>query len=356
MIKERIEKLLDAMQKNNTNALFINKPEDRYYLSGFSGSNAFLLYTSENTYLITDFRYIEQAKDESPDYQVVRYNRDDLYEIINDLLAKESINQLTFDSSAITYEMFQEMSEKLKVTLKSEKSLVKDIRSIKDEEEIATIKKAQSISEKAFEQLLSIIKPGITERELSVELEYNMLKLGASKLAFPSIVASGVRSALPHGRATDKVVEHGDFITFDFGAYYNGYCSDMTRTIVVAECSNKQKEVYNTVLKAQLEALAAIKVGVNGKDLDNVAREVITKAGYGEYFGHGLGHGVGKVVHEAPSASPLSKDILQENQLLTIEPGIYIPNWGGVRIEDLVVIKEDGHINLNKFTKDLLVI
>ncbi|MFP4456831.1 MAG: M24 family metallopeptidase [Clostridia bacterium] len=355
-MQKRIKKIKKLLNQNNMQALLINKPEDRYYLSNFSGSNAYLLFTKDENYLITDFRYVEQAKKETDGFEIVMYKRNELYSTISDILLDKNIEELTFDSTVLTYEEYTTFNDALEVTLKSSSNILRDMRSVKDQQEIDIIQEAQIISEKAFVKTLESIKPGVTERDLSIELEYQMLLLGASKLAFPNIVASGVRSSLPHGRATDKVIEYNDFITFDFGAYYKGYCSDMTRTVVVGNYTEKQKKIYDIVLNAQLLALDYAKAGISGKELDQVARQYISDAGYGEYFGHGLGHGIGKVVHEAPSANQKSEDILKENQIISIEPGIYIPDWGGVRIEDLIVIKENNSINLNSLTKKLTVI
>jgi len=355
-LKKRIQKIKELLIEKNIEALIISKPEDRYYLSNFSGSNAYLLFTEKRNILITDFRYVEQAKQETNGFEIVMYKRNELYNVISKILESCQINELTFDSTAITFEEYNTLQESLNLKLNPIANILREIRSIKDQEEIDTIQQAQIISEKAFTKMLEKVKPGVSERDLSIELEYHMLLLGASKLAFPNIVASGVRSALPHGRATDKIIENGEFITFDFGAYYKGYCADMTRTIIVGSYSKKQKKIYDIVLNAQLKALEYAKAGISGKDLDSVAREYITKAGYGEYFGHGLGHGIGKVVHEAPSANQRSEDLLKENQIISIEPGIYIPEWGGVRIEDLIVIKKNDHLNLNSLTKELIVI
>jgi len=353
---KRLENVKKLLIENKIEALLINKPEDRYYLSNFSGSNGYLIITENENFFVTDFRYVEQAKGETDGFEIVMYKRDELFSAISDILKESNVSELAFDSTALTFKEYNTFENSLNVKLKAVDNVLRDMRSVKDEKEIDLIRQAQEISEKAFVKMMEKIRPGVTEKELSVELEYQMLLLGATKLAFPNIVASGVRSSLPHGRATDKIVENGDFITFDFGAYYKGYCADMTRTVVVGNCSDKQKKIYNIVLSAQLAALDYAKAGISGKELDKVAREYIAKAGFGDYFGHGLGHGIGKVVHEAPSANQRSDDILKVNQIISIEPGIYIPEWGGVRIEDLIVIKENGHLNLNNLTKELIVI
>ncbi len=355
-IGNRINKLRQLMQERQLPAVLIVRPQNRYYLSGFTGSNAFLVITDKSAKLITDFRYTEQAAKQCPDYQVMLYKRTDLYEIIDNILTDDEVRSLGFDKKFTTYATYLEMKEKLNAETVPFDNLVEKIRILKDPEEIELMQKAQTISETAFAEVLPMIKPGLREVDIAIELEYRIKKLGASRLAFPTIAASGQRSSLPHGRASDKVVEYGDFITFDFGSYYQGYCSDMTRTIVVGEASEKQKKIYNIVLKAQLESLEACKPGASGKYVDEVARTIIDAAGYGENFGHGLGHGVGKMVHEAPSLSTRSEDILQPGHVVTVEPGIYIPGWGGVRIEDMVLITENGYHNFNKYSKELMII
>ncbi len=357
MYQKRIARLRQIMQESNLPAILIVSPENRYYMSGFSGSNAFLVITANQAVMITDFRYMEQAKAECPDYDVRIYNRIDLPEKINTILARSSIGELGFDRKVTTYADYQYFTAALTAKLIPYENLIEQLRAIKDDHEIEQMQQAQTIAEQAFMEILQRIQPGVIEFELATELEYQMKKRGALRCAFPSIVASGWRSALPHGRASHKIVERGDLITFDFGAFYGGYCSDMTRTIAVGSATPKQKEIYNIVLEAHLASLEACKPGVRAADIDKIAREIITDAGYGKYFGHGLGHGVGKMVHEAPAYNARSNDVLKIGHTGTIEPGIYIPDWGGVRIEDMILITADGYYNFNKVVpKNLLII
>jgi Xaa-Pro aminopeptidase len=225
---------------------------------------------------------------------------------------------------------------------------------VKTEKELEKMAKAADIADQAFHHIIGYIRPGVTERAVALELEIYMKKLGASALSFETIAASGVRSSMPHGIATDKIIEDGDFLTLDFGCVYDGYCSDMTRTVVVGKATQKQKKIYGVVLEAQIAALNAIREGINGIDVDKIARDVISSRGYGEYFGHGLGHGVGLEVHEEPRLSPTGTKKLLENMVVTDEPGIYIPGFGGVRIEDLIVVKKDGCEVLSKSPKQLI--
>lgn len=352
----RIEKVKKLMKEKGYQAMLINNPEDRYYVSDFSGSSGFLLFTPNGNYLVTDFRYVEQAKQQSPQFELKMFERGEHYNLLNNLARKDNVKTLVIDSQAFSYAEYLNFSSIMQMDLQAEPSLLQEMRSIKDETEIEYIAKAQKIAETAFEKMLKKAKVGMTEKELAVELQYQMLLAGSERTSFSSIVVSGVRSALPHGRPTDKVVEARDFVTFDFGAYYKGYCSDMTRTVVFGDYTSRQKEIYDLVLKAQLAAVEAAKPGMTGRELDAVARDIITAGGYGDNFGHGLGHGIGKLVHEAPAVNTRSEDILQLNQVFSIEPGIYIPDWGGVRIEDLIVLTPEGVRNLNSFTKELLVI
>lgn len=234
--------------------------------------------------------------------------------------------------------------------------MIEKIRLFKDDEEIEEIQKAQDIADKVFSELLDFIKPGKTEREVHHYMLERMRAHGASGESFDAIIASGVRGALPHGVASDKVIEKGELLTLDFGCIYNMYCSDMTRTIAVGEISDKQREIYEVVLEAQKRALAAIKPGVRTADIDAIARDYITEKGYGENFGHGLGHGVGLEVHEAPRLSPKSDEVLEEGMVITDEPGIYIEGFGGVRIEDIILVTEDSHRVLSKSTKELITL
>jgi Xaa-Pro aminopeptidase len=336
-------------------ACLIVKPENRAYLTGFTGSNGYALVSRDAAWLLTDFRYVEQAAVEAPEFTVQDYQAS-LYDFLQQLLAEHKLQKLGFESDFITFSIYQALKEKLQAELVPQTGLVEKLRMVKDAAELSAMRQAAAIAEEALRQTLPKIKVGVSEAYIALELEIAMRRLGADRASFDFIAASGPRSSLPHGRASSRLIEAGDFLTLDFGAVYNGYCSDMTRTFVLGEPSAKQLELYNTVLKAQLAALAAVRPGVLGKDVDKVARDIISEAGYGERFGHGLGHGIGRAVHEGPSAGTKGEDALQPNMVITIEPGIYIPDWGGVRIEDMVVVTPSGCENFYSFSKELLVL
>lgn len=355
-MSNRVEKVRQMLEEKQLDAMLVVKADNRVYISGFTGSSAFIIITPQGQHLVTDFRYVEQATAQSPTFNIIRYNYSDLNKTLNELLVKEDIKTLGFEKDYVTYDMFDQLQEHLDVKLVPVGGMVEQGRAVKDQEEIALMQKAQEIAEASFEHVLKFIKPGAKETEVAMELEFNIRRLGGEGLSFPTIAASGVRSSLPHGRASEKVLARGDFLTLDFGAKYHGYSGDMTRTVVLGEPTARQREVYDTVLKAQLASLEAARPGLLGKELDAVARDIITEAGFGEYFGHGLGHGVGRAVHEAPSVGTQGETKLIPGHVITIEPGIYIPGWGGVRIEDMILITEDGHYNFNRSSKALIVL
>ncbi|KUJ91268.1 MAG: peptidase M24 [Thermoanaerobacter thermocopriae] len=340
------------MKKRDIEAFVICKFVNVTYITGFTGDDSVALVTHDKAIFITDGRYTEQAQKEVKDFEVIEH-KTGIKEVLKEYIKTLGIKKLAFEES-ISYGQYRELKEFLEIELIPQANLVETLRMVKDEEEIENIKKAQNITDKAFEYLLNFIKVGMTEKEVALELEYFMKKQGAEDLSFDTIVASGKRSSLPHGKASEKVIEKGDFVTIDFGCKVNGYCSDMTRTIVMGKANEKQKEIYNIVLEAQQKAIANLKAGLTSKEADLLARSVIEEKGYGKYFSHSLGHGVGLEVHEAPSLSFKKEEILKEGAIVTVEPGIYIPYFGGVRIEDMVLLKEDGVINLTKSSKYLI--
>ncbi len=354
---KRLEKMVDELGTLSIDAVIIRGEYNRRYLSGFTGSNAYLYISKNAKKFLTDFRYIEQATNQCPDYEVVDYLKGGktLNDTLNEIIIKDGAKTIGFEDSVLSYKEYKGFEDGLKdVELKPIGDAVEQIRMIKDEEELKAIKMAAAIGDKAFSHILTYIKPGVTEIQVALELEHFLKHNGASQLSFESIVASGKHSSLPHARPTDKEIELGDFVTLDFGCVYNGYCSDMTRTVVVGKASEKQKEIYETVLEAQLKSLAALKEDCVGKEVDKVARDVIINKGYGDNFGHGLGHCVGLFIHEEPRLSPKDETTFKENMVVTVEPGIYVPNFGGVRIEDLVCVTKDGIINFNTSPKELI--
>ena len=348
MYKKRLEKLIATIPANAT---LILSPENLYYFSGFTGGEGMLYIDKSRLILFTDSRYTHQARGEAPDFEII----DTAKLSVSEFLKSKGDMAYGFEDDYVTFSKFaglKRISPKSVFTPVS--SNIDSIRMIKDEYELSLIKKAAQIADSAFSYIIDKIHPGKTERDISLDLEYFMLKSGADGLSFDTISASGVRSCMPHGTATDKVIENGDFLTLDFGCKYRGYCSDMTRTVVVGKASERQKEIYHTVQEAQKAALATVRAGELAKAVDEAARGVIENAGYGKNFGHGLGHSLGLKVHESPSCSPKSGDILCENMMMTIEPGIYIDDFGGVRIEDLVCVTKDGYENYTTSNKELL--
>ena len=344
----------------NEDIVFIDSPVNLYYYTGFTGGEAVFLLVSENKKcIITDSRYYEQVEKECPDIPLVKLDNRTYLEVIKEEVSKFD----TDDRVTIAVENSMNLSRYIKLKggldnceLKVSGDIIDKPRMIKDDKEIELLRKAEAIGDAAFTNILSFIKPGVTEREIALELEFFMKKNGASKLSFDTIVASGSNSSMPHAQVTDRVIENGDFVTMDFGCIYKGYCSDMTRTIAVGNPTDEMKKVYQTVLDANLKAMEGIRAGVKCCDVDAIARDHIKANGYGEYFGHGLGHSVGLYIHEDPRFSPKCDTITKENMVITNEPGIYLPGRFGVRIEDLVVVKKDGYEVLSNSQKELIIL
>jgi len=353
-VENRIEKIREIITDSDYDSLLIDSNVNRFYLTNFTGSSGRVLFTPKEQYFITDFRYTEQARKQTSGYQIKEFNQD-ILESINEILKDDGVKKLGFEAKSVNYYHFNEYKNKFdNIELIPTEDLIKNMRMYKEEKEIKLIKKAIEISDKGFKHILEFIKPGLTEKEVALELEYYQKKMGGDKIAFDFIVASGKRSSMPHGVASDKIIKENDIVTIDFGTYYKGYCSDMTRTFVVGKASSKQREIYNVVLKAQLTVIDQIKAGMSGVEVDKIARDIIKEAGYGDNFGHGLGHGIGVEVHEGPTVSYRSKDMIKENCVVTDEPGIYIKDWGGVRIEDDLLINKDGCEVLNSSPKNLI--
>ncbi len=355
-MENRIMKLREKMEEKELEAFLISSAANRRYLTGFTGTAGYLLLLPEENIFITDFRYKDQAKKQVPHCKIVEISSK-IIAGIGELLAKNNIEKLGLESDQITYHDFTKYRDTFKgIELAPVAGLTEELRLYKDESEISNIKKAVEIADLAFAHIIDFIKVGKTEKEVALELEFFMKKAGGEDNAFDFIVASGERSALPHGVATDKVIEYGDFVTMDYGTIVNGYCSDITRTIVVGEANEKQKEIYQLVLKAQKKVISKIKAGLTCKEVDAIARDIIKENGYAENFGHGLGHGLGLNVHEGPRLSYTSDDKLEKGMVVTDEPGIYLSNWGGVRIEDDLLITANGCQVLNKAPKELIVV
>ncbi|MFH1891423.1 MAG: aminopeptidase P family protein [Candidatus Zixiibacteriota bacterium] len=354
-MKTRIKKLQQRLNTENLDVLLVSDLAHIRYLVGFTGSSALLFVFRNEAHFFTDFRYKSQSAEQvegATVHIVARQLIADAAEL--DALAKPYV-KIGYESEYLTQASLTRFQTSLvKAVFLPTTGLVEDLAMVKDKDELSSIKGAVRISDIAFERILGIMKPGVREDEIAAELEYQMKMLGSSKPAFDSIIASGYRAALPHGIASSKKLKRGEFVTLDFGATYEGYVSDITRTVVIGKATTRQKRIYDIVAKAQLKAISVAKAGISCQKVDAAARKVIYKAGYGKKFGHGLGHGIGLVVHELPRLSPEANGILQPGHVVTIEPGIYIPNWGGVRIEDDVVIRRNGCTVLNKAPKELI--
>lgn len=355
MIKD-LQNLLKE-QQSGTCALII-APENRKYFTGFESSDGFLLVSSDRAVFITDGRYIEAAEKQISTCEVRLLGK--TYPQIAEILKEMNCNRLLVESTRMTVSTYNSLKGVLKkISVSTDTTLdtiINTLRSIKTEYEVESIVKAQRIAEDAFEHILKFIKIGVTEKEIALELDFYMLKHGGEGLSFETIAVSGKNSSMPHGVPSNKKIENGDFITMDFGTIINGYHSDMTRTVAVGCATDEMKNVYDTVLKAQQNCLNNLKAGASCKDGDEIARSVIRNAGYGQYFTHSTGHGVGVEIHEFPNLSPASDSILQIGNIVTVEPGIYIPENFGVRIEDMALITENGCTNLTRAPKELIIL
>ena len=355
-MQKRLKKLREKLIEKDIEAFLVTKRENVRYLSNFTGTAGKLLVTQRDNIFITDFRYLDQASEQT-DGCVIEEISSNFVEGLSELLKRKNIKELSFESEAVNYKLYQKLEEKLELdNLKAEDSLVEKLRLIKDETEIEKIKKAVEIADQGFQFLLDFIKIGKTEKEIALELEFFMKREGGEANAFDFIVASGKRGALPHGVASSKKIEKGDLVTIDFGTVYQGYHSDITRTIAVGEPEDRLKDIYQLVLSAQQKVISEIKAGMSCFDADKIARDFIAEAGYKDNFGHGLGHGIGLEIHEGPRVSYTSEDILKPGMIVTDEPGIYISNFGGVRIEDDLLITEDGCEVLNSAPKELIIL
>lgn len=339
-------------------AVLITSSINRRYFTKFDSSDGVLLITKESSYLLVDFRYIEAARKQISDIEVILF--ESLSDSLGQILKRNGIKSVAFESEFLTLKestLFEGALKEFGVNSIFNDKLdrcINGMRIIKSDEEITLIKKAQKISELSLSKVIDNLKPGMAEREIALEIEFLMRKQGAEAVAFDLIVVSGKNSSLPHGVPGDKKISYGDLITFDIGAKYNGYNSDMTRTICLGKADEEQKKVYYTVLEAQKRAIDMVCAGISCSKIDLCARDYIYEAGYKGYFGHATGHGVGTQIHEAPSVSSLSSTILKPNMVITIEPGIYLKNKFGVRIEDMVVVKKNGCENITQMAKNLI--
>ena len=351
----KLTKLRAALRELEIDAILVTSEYNRRYITGFTGSSGVAIISQQDAVFITDFRYTEQATEQVQGFDIVQHSGV-IQQAVAEQVKKLGIESIGFEQDAMTYATYELYKHVISAKFVPVSDVIEKIRLIKTEEEINIIKVACEIADNAFSHILTYIKPGLTELDVSNELEFFMRKQGATSSSFDTIVASGIRSALPHGVATTKVIEQGDFVTLDFGALYNGYISDMTRTIAVGQPSEKLVEMYNAVLKAQLLAVEKVGPGMTGIEADAIARDYLKSIGYGEAFGHSTGHGIGLEVHEGPGLSCRSSTMLQPNMVVTIEPGVYVPGIGGVRIEDDIIITNSGNELLTHSTKELLIL
>lgn len=349
----KFDKVQQLIERENLDALLVMSSYNRRYLSNFTGSSGALIITRDSRFLMSDFRYKAQGAEQAEDFEFVLQEKGLLDSIVSFMKSK-NIKRIGFEGEHVNYNTYRKIKEDFEtVPLTGE---VEKIRLIKTDEEIELIQKACEIADQAYEYILTYVKAGMTEMEVKNELEAYMTRLGASGPSFDTIVASGHRGALPHGVASDKVIESGDMVTLDFGAYYKGYASDITRTFGIGAVSKEMEKIYNVVLEAQLKSLDEIKSGMTGQEADSIARDVISGHGYGENFGHSLGHGFGLEVHELPGLAQKSTMILEPGMCITIEPGIYVDDLGGVRIEDDTIVTETGLKKLTHSSKKLFIV
>lgn len=353
--KNRLSNLKHKLRSQKLDALIITHLENIRYLTGFTGSGGMLLVTLKQAVLFTDFRYAIQAQQEVFGAKI-RLGKKPL-EQFKHFLEEVKLHRLGFEAEHLSFENYEKIDhicQQYGVELVPGYRLLAELRLIKQPEEIAQIKQAIAIAEAAFGRIAKQVKPGVREIDLALELEFEAKRSGSARLPFEIIVAAGKRSAMPHGVASDKVIPANELVIIDFGASYQGYNADITRTLLLGEPSPRQLELYQLVSRAQAEAIAGVRPGMQAQELDRIARGVIEDAGYGEYFGHGTGHGVGLEVHEEPSISQNDQTQLIPGMVFTIEPGIYLPEVGGVRIEDMVLVTEDGCEVLTSLPKELV--
>jgi Xaa-Pro aminopeptidase len=338
---KRLQKLKTTLSEKNIPAILISQPENRYYLSCFSGSAGYLLITQEKQLLATDFRYVEQVKQQSPDYNLFE-TKGEMANWFPEFINGFGLKELFFEGEDVTFNKYTKLKEifaPLGIEFKPSSGIVEALRAIKEPGEVALIERAVAVSDAAIEHIRKVARPGMTELQMAWEIEKYMREHGSETVPFEVIVAAGKNAALPHHHPSEYIVREGESIVIDIGARCEGYASDLTRTICLGKEDAQFRLIYDIVLKAQTTAEKQIRSGMGGSEADAIARNIIVAAGYGDKYGHGLGHGLGLVIHEKPHVGVTSKDVLADGMVFTIEPGIYLPEWGGVRIEDTVVLE-----------------
>ena len=353
---KRVKKVNEELSKKNLEGIYITNLTNVRYLTGFTGSAGSVLILDNINHFFTDGRYIEQSKDQVKNCKIHIVGGNYFKYIADNNLIKERVN-IGFESEHVSVSLFKNLCDAINnIQWVQCEGIVEKIAAVKDQLEIQSLKTAIEITDEVFTQIIPELKIGATEKDISAKISYLFKMNGAEGDSYESIIGSGWLGALPHARPTDKKFESGDFVVMDFGALYNGYHADMTRTIVIGKASDKHKEIYNIVLESQLAGIKKAKAGITGAEVDNACRTVINQAGYGDKFIHSTGHGIGLEVHTYPRISSINKKALLENYVITIEPGIYLEGWGGVRIEDDCIINKNSCTPLNKSTKEMLVL
>lgn len=353
-----LEKLQQSIAASGMDAMLLIDPKNRFYATGFQSSAGAVIVSRDDAWLFTDSRYIEAARETAAErYHVGLNDREhSLSDLVKEVLQSQGLGKLGGEECSLSHDDYLAYEAAIGTTLVPAQQLIMDLRAAKSEEEIALMKQAQAITDRAFASILTFLRPGVTEQAVAAELMYSMMKDGAQRMSFDPIVVTGARSSMPHGVPGQTVIQPGDFVTMDFGCVYGGYCSDMTRTVAIDFATKEMKKVYHTVLEAQLAGIAAAKAGVLGKDVDRAGRDVIAAAGYGDCFGHGFGHSLGLDIHESPNASPAGNKPMPLGCVCSAEPGIYLPGKFGVRIEDVIVFRENGCEVLTKSPKELIIV
>lgn len=351
---KRRAKLMKLVKSAGADGLLVTGEKNVTYLSGFTGDSSYLLITGRESRMISDFRYVIQLQEECPDLPTHIRDRSQLLpDATVDVLLKTKAGNLLVEGDSLTIAAYSYLNERVKRPLGISRGLVEALRQVKDREEIESLRQAGRQAERAFEALRHTLEPHRTEKDLADDLEHGLRGEGAECSSFPPIIAAGPRAALPHARPTTNAIGKAGFVLVDWGATFQGYKSDLTRVLVTGKISPKLERLYGVVLQAQEQAIAAIRPGKTGREIDAVARAVIAEAGFGKYFGHGLGHGIGLDIHELPRLSVLDETPLQAGMVVTVEPGIYMPGWGGIRIEDDVLVTKAGHEVLTSYPKSL---
>lgn len=348
---------LQALLTYDLDALLLTSNANRQYATGAAIDEGMLLITDTTCLFITDSRYLETAQNQLPNFSVKEVNSEhSYYSHIQSFLNEKKLHTIGIEEKNISYSSYLFMNEQIDAKLLPCQNKIDALRSIKEPWELEIMQRAQDITDNVFADIIKMIQPNITEKELEAELIYRMYRLGAQGLSFQPIVVSGPNTSMPHGVAGNRKIQVGDFVTMDFGIKYEGYCSDMTRTIAVGKATDTMKKVYETVLLAQTTGISATFAGKTGREIDGAARKIIVDAGYGSYFGHSYGHGLGLEIHEAPNCSPSNNNPIPAYAVVSAEPGIYLPGQFGVRIEDVVIVTESGALDITHSTKELLIL